>query len=448
MSPRWPKLDRTTKRTATSIPVLGVAPGAAPWCKISFDRDARVCVPLFFPASVLMSDDLDRLLSDALADRSERHLLRSRRILRPIDATHVESDTVRLINFASNDYLGLTHHPQVIESVRTAVGEGTGSGAAGLISGYTRRHATAEQAIARWKGTEAAVLLPSGYQANLAAVQTLAGVAEQQGRPVWFLIDKLAHASLIDAVRATDAPFRVFPHNGLTKLRRLLEQSEPPSLQVVVTESIFSMDGDAVDLAGLGELKLRHPFTLLLDEAHASGVYGRRGAGLAAELGLAALVDVSVATLSKALGGIGGAVCGSERFCQALVNFGRAYIFSTSVPPYVPAAVEAAIGVLREEPQRQARVRSLARHVRATLSDACEIPPGDSPIVPVVLGDEHRTLQAADALRQRGLLVVAVRPPTVPRGASRLRVTLSCEHTDEEVELLVEAIRAITGPAK
>jgi 8-amino-7-oxononanoate synthase len=213
---------------------------------------------------------------------------------------------------------------------------------------------------------------------------------------------------------------------------------------VVVSESVFSMDGDAADLAGLAALKREHPFMLVLDEAHAAGVYGPGGAGLAAELGLQDLVDVSIATLSKAVGCVGGVVCASRVFCAALVNFGRAYVFSTSVPPFVAAAAEAALAVMRDEPARQARVRLLARRVRDELSAAgLSIAAGDSPIVPVILGAEEATLAAADQLMSQGLLVLGVRPPTVPRGSSRLRVTVSCEHTDEEVEQLVEALKAI-----
>jgi 8-amino-7-oxononanoate synthase len=391
--------------------------------------------------------DWERVLRDELERLRESRLFRDRRTLTPLDATHVEADGRRYVNFASNNYLGLTHHPRVLDAVtRACAAAGAGSGAAGLITGHTAAHASAERALAAWKGTGAAVLLPSGYQANHAVVQTFAALGNRAPGGVRFLLDKLVHASLVDAVRGSGMPFRVFPHNGLSKLRRLLEEGR--GLQVVVTESIFSMDGDAADLRGLAELKCAHPFALVLDEAHAAGAYGPAGAGLAAELGLQASVDVSVATLSKALGSAGGAVCASGTFCDALVNFGRAYMFSTSVPPAVAAAAEAALGVLRDEPARQARVRDLARRVRAELSGSrLEIPPGDSPIVPVILGDAPAALAASARLRDAGLLVPAVRPPTVPRNGSRLRVTLSSEHTDAEVAQLVDALKQLMPPA-
>ena len=227
----------------------------------------------------------------------------------------------------------------------------------------------------------------------------------------------------------------------MAKLKRLLHEADAEQLQVVVTESIFSMDGDAADLKSLVELKRARPFVLLLDEAHASGVYGANGSGLAAEFGLTDAVDIFVVTFSKAVGCIGGAICASKSFCDAAVNLGRAYIFSTSIPPAIAAGIEEAIHVMRDEPQRQQRVRTLAREVRARLrSKGMVLPDGDSPIVPIIVGEESAAIQLADKLLKKNLLVGAVRPPTVPRGTSRLRVTLNCEHSQEEIDRLIEAI--------
>lgn len=396
----------------------------------------------------MRSDEILFSLETALEKRKHAHQFRQRRTVEPLDATHVRIDGKTFVNFASNNYVGLTHHPRLIEASSAAtLRHGTGAGAAALITGYTPEHAAAEQAIAAWKGTERAVLLPSGYQANQAAIQTVAGVAEGSGRGVRFLLDKLAHASLIDAVRATGAPFRVFPHNHLPKLERLLAEADPAEMQVVVTESIFSMDGDAADLAGLADLKRRHPFVLLLDEAHASGVYGPAGAGLASEIGLSTLADLTTVTLSKALGSLGGAVCCSAAWGDALVNFGRASIYTTNVPPSLAATARAAIEVLRDEPQHQARVRSLARHVRSEIASlGFGIPSGDSPIIPLVLGEEALAVAAAERLREGGLLAVAVRPPTVPPGTSRLRITLSGAHSDEEIALLLATLATLPRP--
>jgi 8-amino-7-oxononanoate synthase len=380
--------------------------------------------------------------AELLEQRQRDVQLRRRQIAEPLDAVRVQIDGREYINFASNNYLGLTHHPKLLAAVQAATA--AGAGAAGLISGYTPAHAAAERAIAQWKSTEAAVLLPSGYQANLAAIQTLAALGERYPQGVRFLLDKLVHASIIDAVRGTQAPLRVFPHNGMVKLRRLLEEAPPDQLQVVISESIFSMDGDACDLRMLAELRDEFGFILMLDEAHGSGVYGVGGAGFAAEMHLNHAVDVSIVTLSKALGSAGGAVCASRAFCDALLNFGRAYIYSTSVMPAAAACAVAAIEVMRDEPQRQARLREMALHVRSRIRCVgLEIPAGDSPIVAVNLQKETAALWAAERLKAEGLLVVAVRPPTVPPGSSRLRITLCSEHDEHAVARLVHAVHAV-----
>ena len=391
--------------------------------------------------------DLEHLIQQDLARLSADHRLRIRRVVTPVTSTRVriEGHAGEFLNFASNNYLGLSHHPRVIEAAKSAIETyGAGSGAAGLITGHSELHRKAEQTLATWKGTQDAVLLPSGYQANHAAIGTLAAMG-QQGGGVRFLVDKLVHASLIDAVRAVEpASMRVFPHNGLAKLKRLLADAPAGQLQVVVTESIFSMDGDAADLEGIVALKRERPFVLLLDEAHASGVYGQHGAGYASERGLAQHVDISVVTLSKALGGAGGAVCASANFCQALINRGRAYMYSTSVPPTVCGACIASIEVMTNEPHRQTRLRELARHVRDHVASMdFQIPPGDSPIIPVIIGEESSALRASEELLKRGLLIPAVRPPTVPKGSSRLRVTLSSDHTDQEIERLLSGLEAV-----
>lgn len=388
------------------------------------------------------------MIQRRLAARAAQHRLRRRRVVTPIDAVHVAIDGHTCANFASNDYLGLTHHPAVLAAMHDAAGRyGAGSGAAGLISGYTHIHQAAERKLAAWKGTEAAILLPSGYQANHAAIQALHETAEPDEGGVRFLLDKLIHASLIGAVRGSGSPFRVFGHNGVAKLRRLLGDAPAGQVQVVVTESIFSMDGDAARLADLTKLKQDFGFLLMLDEAHASGLYGPRGEGLAAEMGLGDAVDLSVVTFSKALGLMGGAVCGSRAMCDLLINHAGAYIYSTSVAPALAAGVMAAIDVIESEPQRRARVRALARRVRTEMGEAGIDIGGaaDSPILPWVVGDEQRALQLADRLMEEGMLVVAVRPPTVPPRSSRLRITLSSEHTDREVDRLCAVLRRLGG---
>ena len=388
-----------------------------------------------------MNDRWTHIVNAHLEQLADRHQYRQRRIVRQIDATRVEVAGQILLNFSSNDYVGMSYHPAVRSAAIRTISNGSfGSGSAPLIGGYTSSHQSAEAAIAKWKGTESAILLPSGYQANAAAIQT-AAVIGNLGGGVRFLVDKLAHASLIDAIRGSGEPFRVFPHNHMQKLARLLHDGDANVLQVVVTESIFSMDGDAADLATLAALKQAHGFLLLVDEAHATGVFGPHGTGLAHEMGLEEAVDVSVLTLSKAIGGIGGAVCASAAFCNALVNFARAYLFSTAIPPSTASAAEAAIGVLTTEPEHQVRVRQLARTVRATLaSGGLNIPHGDSPIIPIILGSEEAAVEASQKLMQSGLFILPVRPPTVAPGTSRLRVTLSSAHSDRDIGRLIDEL--------
>jgi 8-amino-7-oxononanoate synthase len=389
-----------------------------------------------------MPHPFDPLFDSALFEREKSHQLRRRKIVEVVSPVHIKMDGRTFVNFCSNNYLGLTHHPRVIAAMRdAAVKSGAGAGAAGLISGYSPAVANAERKIASWKKTEAAVLLPSGYQANHAAIQMLAAVGGIKAS-IRFLIDKLAHASLIDAVRATQMPWRVFPHNGLKKLDRLLQQAPPNQLQVVVTESIFSMDGDSIDPRLITDLKPRHNFLLLLDEAHATGVYGPAGTGWAAEQGLSDAVDISIATFSKAAGVVGGAICGSNKIGDAVLNFGRAYIYSTAIPPAIAAAITASIDVMSEEPQRQQRLRDRSKEFRrALLQLGLKIPQGDSPIIPVMVGEESEAMKLADKLQGQGLLIQAVRPPTVPNGTSRLRITLSSEHTQEELDHLIDALK-------
>jgi 8-amino-7-oxononanoate synthase len=386
-----------------------------------------------------VDSELERLIDQALGQRDQSHQKRHRRPVQHLSSTHLIIDGREYVNFSSNDYLGLAHHPALKQAIAGAIrSHGAGSGASALVTGYSEELASAELALAKWKQTQAAVILPSGYQANHTAVQTLAGAATSAGKEIRFLLDKLVHASLIDAVRGTEKPYRVFGHNDLEKLERLLTEADENQLQVVITESIFSMDGDAANLKGLVELKRELPFVLLLDEAHGSGVYGPNGSGYASEIGLTEDVDIFIVTLSKALGCMGGAICASKRFCDAVANFGRAYIYSTAVSPAIAAGCTSAIEIMRAEPERQQRVRSLAARVRSELAArGLAIPPRDSPIIPVIIGAEQLALDLAEKLREQGMIVLPVRPPTVPRGSSRLRITLSAAHSDEEVDRLV-----------
>jgi 8-amino-7-oxononanoate synthase len=320
--------------------------------------------------------------------------------------------------FASNDYLGLTHHPAVVAAAHDALDRyGAGSGSARLIVGSRPVHADLEAALAAWKGTERAVLFPTGFAANLGVLSALGGP------DALILSDELNHASIIDGCRLARADVEVYAHADVDQVEKLLVQAgDRPA--IVVTDSVFSMDGDVAPLEALADLARRFGALLVIDEAHAV---------LGPDPDLDGVNALRVGTLSKTLGSLGGFVAGPAAYCELLVNRARPYIFTTASTPADTAAALAALGVFRS-PEGAALRDRLRRHVDT-------VRPGHpSPIIPVVLGDEERAVAASARLRERGLLVPAIRPPTVAPGTSRLRVALSAAHTDEQVAALVAAL--------
>jgi 8-amino-7-oxononanoate synthase len=359
---------------------------------------------------------------------------------RDVDATSAVRGVVdgrTMVTFASNDYLGLSHHPAVVAAAHEALDRwGTGAGASRLVVGSRPVHSRLEAELAAWKGTEDAVLFPTGYAANLGVLATLGGP------DVTVLSDELNHASLIDGCRLARATTRVYRHADLDHLAKLLADVDGPAL--VVTDTVFSMDGDAVDLPALAELAGRHDALLVLDEAHA--VLGpelddepeaepddepdqQPGDTRAADNA----PILRVGTLSKTLGSLGGFVAGPRDVADLLRNRARPFIFTTAPTPADMAAGRAALQVVRSPEGAELRA-TLRRHVD-------RLRPGHpSPIVPVVLGDEASALAAAAELAEQGLLVPAIRPPTVPPGTSRLRIALSAAHTDADLDQLLHAL--------
>ncbi|KAL4424876.1 hypothetical protein ABPG77_002099 [Micractinium sp. CCAP 211/92] len=349
-----------------------------------------------------------------------------------------EGPNLRIVKlFSLNDYLGLSTHPAVRRAAADAALQcGNGPRSSALVGGYTAWHARLEAALAELKGTEDCLLFPTGFAANLAPQ------AAQRAQPhVVILSDELNHASIVDGARLgrrDGARLLVYRHNDLGHLEELLQSQVPRgSRAVVITDSLFSMDGDFADLRGLAALRRRHGFLLVVDEAHATLVCGDRGGGAAEMFGVAADVDLHVGTLSKAFGCLGGFVACSRRWKQLLQNRGRAQVFSTALPVPVVAAAHAALQVAAEEPWRRERVWQLARRLGRELGV-----PASSPVVPLIIGPERAAVDASMVLLQRGLHVPAIRPPTVPRGTSRLRVSLSAAHSDGDLAELVAALRA------
>ena len=360
------------------------------------------------------------------------------RRLRHIDGAEDPEVTVdgrRAILLCSNNYLGLATDPAVVGAAREAAGRyGAGSGSSRLISGTLALHTALEAQIAEWKGAERALVFSSGYHANLGVIQALVG------RGDLVLSDELNHASLIDGCRLSRAEVRVYPHKDLDALGRELAASRARRV-LVVTDSIFSMDGDRAPLVEICYLADRHGAAVMVDEAHATGLLGASGSGLVEELDLRGRVLVEMGTLSKALGSFGAYVAGSASLIELLVNRARTFIFTTGLPPAAVGAAQAAVEIVRREPQRRERAWQNARAIHAAIAGAgIEMPPLESPILPVVLGAEDRTMQACERLLERGVFVQGIRPPTVPAGTSRLRATVMATHSDEQIARAGSAI--------
>jgi len=360
--------------------------------------------------------------AERLAARNEATRAQGRwRTIRALDtgtpATTLSATGQRVVSFASNDYLGLSQHPAVRAAARSAIDQyGAGSGAARLIVGARPAHAELEDELARWCGREAALLFPTGYQANLGLLGALAATADD----TVIYSDELNHASIIDGCRLSRASTVVFGHRDVAHLAALMAE-RPAAPSIVVTDAVFSMDGDVAPLIELAELCDQRGALLVADEAHAV-LGGPLPAG-----------TVVVGTLSKTLGVVGGFVAGSRDLIDRLVNSARSFIFTTAGTPSDAAATLAALGVLRS-----AEGDELIARLRANVDSLA--PGHPSPILPVHLGSEQRAVQVADALLERGLLVPAIRPPTVAPGTCRLRVALSAAHTDEQITALRNAL--------
>ena len=367
-----------------------------------------------------------------------RSLDRQLRELSSAQGAIVYLDGKRLINFSSNDYLGLADDPRLRSAAADAIHEfGVGAGASRLISGTQSPHLRLENALAKWKETEAALSFSSGYAAALGTIPALVGKNDI------ILLDKLCHASLIDGAKLSGATLRVFPHNHLAKLKSLLDwarRKKSAARILIITESVFSMDGDRARLREIVELKKNFGAHLFLDEAHAVGVIGSNGRGLAAQEALGREIDVQMGTLSKALGVSGGYICGSRTMIEWLINRARSFIFSTAPPPALAAAANAAVDFLSSTGGEKRR-QKLWRNIDILAEDLSIRP--ISAIVPWIIGNEEATLTAARNLQNQGFFVPAIRYPTVAKGSGRLRITVSAAHDETQLHSLAGAIKKL-----
>jgi 8-amino-7-oxononanoate synthase len=397
--------------------------------------------------------DLFQEQLEALRARSlDRHL----REISSAQGAEIEIAGRRLINFSSNDYLGLANDPRLRNAAIAAISEfGLGAGASRLISGTQSPHVRLERAVTKWKGTQTALCFSSGYAAALGTIPALVGKNDV------VVLDKLCHASLIDGAKLSGAVLRVFPHNHLGKLERHLDWARREHADkriLIVTESVFSMDGDRAPLHELVELKRRFGALLMLDEAHAVGVIGVNGRGLAAEQNVSDDVDVQMGTLSKALGAAGGYICGSRDLIEWLINRARSFIYSTAPPPGVAAAALAAVDFLSSPEGEERRLLlwkriNLMRELllalnseRSTLNAQRSTPAeAATAIFPWIVGDEQIALNLASVLQKEGFLVPAIRYPTVAKGSARLRITVTASHVEDHIRALCQAIKRLSA---
>lgn len=379
-------------------------------------------------------------LASDLARLRELNQFRSRRTLGSAQGRKVVVEGRELLNFCSNDYLGLAAHPVLIKALQNAANAyGVGSGAAHLVCGHSQEHHALEEELAAWLGRPRALLFSTGYMANLGAITALLG----RGDAVFE--DRLNHASLLDGGISSKADFQRYKHFDLAELDTRL-QASAATRKLVVTDSVFSMDGDLAPLPELCATAARHEAWVMVDDAHAIGVLGKTGAGSAEHFGFegglgADQPQIIMGTLGKALGSFGAFVTGSEDLIDYLINHARSYIYTTAMPPAVAAATRVAVRLAQSEGWRRDKLQSLiGRLRRGLLEQGFTVPPSDTPIQPVILGESAAALALSQALRERGFWVGAIRPPTVPQGTARLRITLSAAHEEGDVDALLQAL--------
>ena len=388
-----------------------------------------------------------------LNDLAEAGLLR-----RPVTVEGRQGPRVRVngaeyLCFCSNNYLGLADHPALAEAAKAAVDKyGTGGGASRLVSGTMAIHRELEDAVARFKGAEAAIIFPTGYMANVGTIPALVGRSDT------VYCDRLNHASIFDGCRLSGATLRVYPHKDIAKLDELLGR-EREGAALVVTDTVFSMDGDLAPLPALADVCERHGAMLMIDEAHATGVLGETGRGAAEHFGkngdwhqrseaktcLSPLFSqrlIVMGTLSKAAGSLGGYVAGSRDLIDLLVNKARSFIYTTALPPAVCAASIAGLRIIEQEPERRAALWARAKQLQDGLRKlGFDIGPTETPITPLIVGESAAAVELSKKLFERHILAPAIRPPTVPEGGARIRLTPMATHTAEDIDALIAALK-------
>jgi 8-amino-7-oxononanoate synthase len=384
-------------------------------------------------------NSMDATLQARLNLRREEHLYRTRLNVASGCSSTLSVEGRSLINFCSNDYLGLAGHPDISLALKQAADVyGTGSGASHLVSGHSVVHHQLEEQLAEYTGRPRALLFSTGYMANIGAINALIG------RRDLVLQDQLNHASLLDGGRLSQADFQRYKHVDMASLEQRLEQSSAER-KLIVSDGVFSMDGNLAPLREISRLAEKHSAWLMVDDAHGVGVLGQQGGGLVEELNMTVeQVPVLVGTLGKSFGTFGAFVAGSEALIETLIQFSRSYIYTTALPPAIAAATLASLKIVREETWRRDKlVQLVARFRRGAQQIGLQLAESNTPIQPVLINNDEKVMQVGQQLRAAGFLVGAIRPPTVPVGTGRLRITFSADHSEEQVDQLVAALDSL-----
>lgn len=375
-------------------------------------------------------------IAEELRELHDKSLYRTLKTVEGRQGKYIKVNGEEFLSFCSNNYLDLANHPDVINAVVEAVKEyGWGAGASRLVSGNTTLHKTLEDEIAQFKGTEASIVFPTGYMANVGTISSLVGKGDL------VISDRLNHASIIDGCRLSQAAFRIYPHCDTKRLEKILAHSKDFRRKIIVTDTVFSMDGDMAPLREIISLARKYNTMTMVDEAHATGIFGVNRRGVLEYLGLENKADVVMGTLSKAVGSIGGFVCGGYSLINFLRNKAKSFIYTTALPPAVCAASIAGLKIIKERPELSESLWRNISYIRRRLSEEkINIGSSSGPIIPIIIGEAEETNRVSKALFNNKILVPAIRPPTVPQGSCRLRITIMSSHSADDLDRLIDTL--------
>ncbi len=386
-----------------------------------------------------MKTDLHTFLDETLIDLDKKDLKRRLRRVEGRQGREIMIEGRRVLNFCSNNYLGLADDPRLCRAAIDCIErEGLGSGAARLVCGNLSVHEILEEKIARFKGTERALIFNTGYMANVGIISGLFGRGDM------IFSDRLNHASIVDGILLSQAEMKRYPHGDVRALEQMLQSATGYKKKMIVTDSVFSMDGDIAPLKGLASLAQKYNCMIMVDEAHTVGVLGKNGKGAVEHFGLEGKIDIQMGTFSKAVGAFGAYVCGSAKLIDFLINKARTFIYTTGLPPSVAAAARQGIEIIEQEPDRREKLLENTRYLKSRLNTSgFDTMATQTPIIPILLKEASLAVEFSKRLCDRGIFVSAIRPPTVPAHTARLRVTVMATHRKEDLDFLVGQCTAI-----